>query len=162
MRYSWRRPNPFFLPALARPTPLFIYHAGPLPQAVPRAATPIPRRSTATVKAAEAARLGPLHFATTTCYQNDNPDLPTLQPWVCRHRPPSERFVFVRNPYFHRVDPHRPPASLYRPRSCIDVVDAKLIPVKTGAGETDLQARGLVFQNYTFLKQGEKRSGLIV
>ena len=42
-----------------------------------------------------------------------------------------------------------------------DVVDDKLIPIKTGAGETDLQSRGLFFKNYTFLKESEKRSGLI-
>ena len=41
-----------------------------------------------------------------------------------------------------------------------DVVDDKLIPVKTGAGETDLQSRGLFFKHYTFLKESEARSHL--
>jgi peptide/nickel transport system substrate-binding protein len=39
----------------------------------------------------------------------------------------------------------------------VDISDAALIPFKTGAGETDLQARFLRFDNYTFLKVGEKR-----
>ena len=42
----------------------------------------------------------------------------------------------------------------------LDVVDNKLVPIKTGAGETDLQARGLFFKHYTFLKESEQRSGL--
>ena len=37
-------------------------------------------------------------------YRNDNPDLPTLEPWMLMTQPPSSRFVFDRNPYFHRVD----------------------------------------------------------
>ena len=40
----------------------------------------------------------------------------------------------------------------------LDIADSKLIPVKTGAGETDLQARDLCFDNYTFLKESEARS----
>jgi len=39
------------------------------------------------------------------------------------------------------------------------VADSKLIPAKTGAGEADLQARDISFNNYTFLKQGEKVNG---
>jgi peptide/nickel transport system substrate-binding protein len=39
----------------------------------------------------------------------------------------------------------------------VDIADSKLIPTKTGAGETDLQARYIRFDNYTFLKVGEKR-----
>ena len=39
------------------------------------------------------------------------------------------------------------------------VADSKLIAAKTGAGEADLQARDISFNNYTFLKQGEKVNG---
>ena len=35
------------------------------------------------------------------------------------------------------------------------------VPIKTGAGETDLQARGLFFKDYTFLKQSQDRNGLV-
>src|SRR4051794_5846774 len=70
---------------------------------------------------------------------------------------PAERFVAVRNPYFHRVDQggRQPP---YIDRFVIQVIDPKLIPIKAGAGETDLQARGLDFKHYTFLKESESRS----
>ena len=40
------------------------------------------------------------------------------------------------------------------------MVDGKLIPIKTGAGEIDLQARRLVFKDYTFLRESEPRNGL--
>jgi peptide/nickel transport system substrate-binding protein len=40
----------------------------------------------------------------------------------------------------------------------INVSDDKLIPAKAGAGDVDLQARNLVFDNYTFLKQNAKRN----
>jgi len=63
--------------------------------------------------------------------------------------------VAVRNPYFHRVDA----AGLQLPyidRIVLQVAEGKLIPAKTGAGESDLQARDIQFNNYTFLKKGEK------
>jgi hypothetical protein len=37
-------------------------------------------------------------------YANDNVDLPTLNPWVNTTPSPAQRFVFVRNPYYHRID----------------------------------------------------------
>ena len=42
------------------------------------------------------------------------------------------------------------------------MVSPRLIPVKSAAGEADLQARGLSFENYTILKQGESRNGFHV
>ena len=58
VRYSWSKPNPFFLPALAGATPTVHLHAGPLPQAVPREATPIPTSSRPWSQEAPGARLG--------------------------------------------------------------------------------------------------------
>ena len=39
----------------------------------------------------------------------------------------------------------------------MSVAAAGVIPLKTGAGESDFQARGIAFNNYTFLKEAEKR-----
>jgi peptide/nickel transport system substrate-binding protein len=36
-------------------------------------------------------------------YGNSNVDMPTLNPWVLTTVPPAS-FVFVRNPYYHRID----------------------------------------------------------
>jgi peptide/nickel transport system substrate-binding protein len=88
-------------------------------------------------------------------YQFDNPALPTLQPWMNITKPPADRFVAARNPYFHRVDANGRQLP-YIDRIVLAVAEGKLIPAKTGAGESDLQARDIQFNNYTFLKKGEK------
>jgi len=69
---------------------------------------------------------------------------------------PATRFVGVRNPYFHRVDPEGRQLP-YIDEVALTVADGKLIPAKAGSGEADLQARNLNFSDYTFLKSGEKR-----
>ena len=63
----------------------------------------------------------------------------------------------MRNPYFHRVDPAGRQLP-YIDRVVINLADEKLVPAKTGAGDVDLQARYLRFDDYTFLKRNEKRS----
>jgi peptide/nickel transport system substrate-binding protein len=159
VRYSWSKPNPFFLPALARATPMFIYMpAHYLKQFHEKYADP--KKLAAMIQETQARDWAQLHGRHDDMYKFDNPDLPTLQPWRLTTRPPAERFVFERNPYFYRVDSTGQQLP-YIDRVVFDVVSEKLIPVKTGAGETDLQSRGLFFKNYTFLKESEKRSGLI-
>jgi peptide/nickel transport system substrate-binding protein len=88
-------------------------------------------------------------------YQNDNPQLPTLQPWMSATADSSaSRHLFVRNPYYHRVDAR----GLQLPY--IDVVEmsvvgAGLVAAKSNAGQADLQARGLDFRDVSILKKGE-------
>ena len=157
VRYAWVRPNPFFLPALAgaRPEPLYApahylraFHARYADEdALNRLAKEEGKRNWAAV-----------HTSRFRPYKNTNPELPTLQPWVNTTFPPSQRFVSVRNPWFHRVDANGRQLP-YIDRVVMNISDGKLIPAKTGAGESDLQARHLTFNDYTFLKQGEKRNG---
>ena len=157
VRYTWARPNPFFLPALAgaRPEPLYApahylraFHAGyASEEALNQRARDEGKRNWAA-----------LHTSRFRPYQNTNPDLPSLQPWVVTTAPPSQRYVFVRNPYFHRVDTNGRQLP-YIDRVVMNISDGKLIPAKTGAGESDLQARYLTFDDYTFLKQSEARNG---
>jgi peptide/nickel transport system substrate-binding protein len=99
-----------------------------------------------------------VHNRADNLYESDNPELPTLQPWMNSTKPPADRFVAVRNPYFHRIDANGLQLP-YIDRFVLAVADPKLIPAKTGAGEADLQARDVHFNNYTFLKQGEKQNG---
>jgi len=158
VRYSWSKPNPFFLPALAGARPMFIYMpAHYLKQFHEKYADP--DELAAKVQAANARDWAQLHGRMDEMYDMSNPDLPTLQPWVPTTRPPSTRFVFERNPHYHRVDPEGQQLP-YLDRVVLEVVDGKLIPIKTGAGETDLQFRGLFFKHYTFLKESEARSDL--
>jgi peptide/nickel transport system substrate-binding protein len=158
VRYSWSKPNPFFLPALAGATPTFIYMpAHYLRQFHEKYADP--DQLAAKVQEAQARDWAQLHGRKDGMYAFDNPDLPTLQPWRPTTPAPATRFVFDRNEYFHRVDPNGQQLP-YIDRVVLDVVDDKLIPVKTGAGETDLQSRGLFFKHYTFLKESQARSHL--
>ena len=158
VRYAWSKPNPFFLPALAGARPLFIYApAHYLKQFHESYADP--QALARLVEADRARDWAQLHGRRDDLYRFDNPDLPTLQPWRLRTRPPAIRFVAERNPHFHRVDTAGRQLP-YIDRVALEVVDEKLIPVKTGVGETDLQARGLVFKDYTFLKESEAHNDL--
>lgn len=157
VRYAWSHPNPFFLPMLAGAKPVEIYApAHYLKQFNPRYADPVELKQR--VEEAHLKNWQQLHNRMDNLTEFDNPSLPTLQPWIPTTRPPAERFVFVRNPYFHRVDGNGRQLP-YIDRVVMTLADAKIIPVKTGAGESDLQARYLRFDNYTFLKQAEKRNG---
>ncbi len=157
VRYSWSRPNPFFLPMLAGAKPVEIYApAHYLRQFHPRYTDPETLRRR--VEAARQKSWQQLHNRMDNLTEFDNPDLPTLQPWVPATAPPAERFVFVRNPFFHRVDPAGRQLP-YLDRVVMTIADSRIIPAKTGAGESDLQARYLRFDNYTFLTQGATRNG---
>ena len=157
VRYTWPRPNPLFLPALAGAYPLYIYApAHYLKQFHEKYADKA--TLAALVKKANARNWASLHTKLDNAYRNDNPKLPTLQPWVLMTKPPAERIVFERNPYYYRVDGagHQLP---YIDRVVFSIADSKIIPAKTGAGESDLQARYLRFDDYTFLKAGEAENG---
>ena len=160
VRYSWSKPNPFFLPALAGAAPLYIYRPAHYLKAF-HARYADPARLARLVKKAGVRNWAALHHRRDRQYRNDNPALPTLQPWVAVTRAPSERFIFRRNPYYHRVDPEGRQLP-YIDRVTVDIVASSIIPAKTGAGDADLQARGLRFDNYTFLKQAEKRNDYTV
>ena len=160
LRFSWDEPNPQFLPALAGPSPLYLFRpAHYLKQFHPRYIGA--DKANALAKQAGSRNWAGLHQKRDDQFRFDNPDLPTLEPWISTTAPPSTRFVFVRNPYFHRVDPAGRQLP-YIDRVVVGITDDKLIPAKTGAGDADLQARYLRFDNYTFLKQGEKRNGYTV
>jgi len=91
-----------FLPRLAGASPLFIYR----PAQYLKKFNPKYNK-----KVAEAEKSGTskrswaaVHNREDNMYQFDNPQLPTLQPWMNTSKPPADRFVALRNPYFHRVD----------------------------------------------------------
>ena len=157
VRYSWSRPNPEFLPALAGARPLYLYRPAHYLKKV-HAGYCDPAELEKLVKDGHQRNWAALHNKLDNMYKFDNPALPTLQPWMVVTEPPSDRFVYRRNPYYHRVDPEG------RQLPYIDEVDFQiaapgLIPAKTGAGESALQARYLSFDDYTFLRQSETRSG---
>ncbi|MCZ6481799.1 MAG: ABC transporter substrate-binding protein, partial [Alphaproteobacteria bacterium] len=154
VRYSWSSPNPYFLPAIAGARPLFIYRpAHYLKQFHARYADEAELK--AKVEEASQRNWAGLHHRKDRAYRFDNVDLPSLQPWINTTRPPADRFVFVRNPYYYRVDSAGRQLP-YIDKVIINIADNSLIPAKTGFGESDLQARYIRFDHYTFLKKGEK------
>ncbi len=160
VRYTWDAPNPLFLPALAGARPLDIYSASAyLKQFHAKYADPSTLE--AEVKKEKVKNWQSLQIRKGRSYRFENPDLPTLQPWTNTTYAPSNRFVFVRNPYYHRVDQNG--AQLpYVDQVVINIAESSIIPAKTGSGESDLQERYLSFGDYTFLKAGEKRNNYTV
>ncbi|MBL8659923.1 MAG: ABC transporter substrate-binding protein [Rhodospirillales bacterium] len=160
VRYTWDAPNFDFLPALAGSRPEYIYLPAHYLKAF-HVRYAEGRALDEQVRAAGQRDWTALFYNKGRPYQNDNPDLPSLEPWVLQTPPPSSRFVFVRNPYFHRVDPEGRQLP-YIDQVSFSVVNASLIPVKTASGDADLQARGLSFQNIAVLKQGQQRNNFDV
>jgi peptide/nickel transport system substrate-binding protein len=157
VRYSWKTRNPMFLPALAAPAPLMIYRPAHYLKQFHARYADAAVLSTA-VKAEKLHDWSALHTRRQRFRRPENPDLPTLDPWRNTSAPPTQRYVFERNPYYHRVD------SLgrqlpYIDRIVMEIAADEVIPAKTGAGESDLQARYIHFDNYTFLKRAEADNG---
>jgi peptide/nickel transport system substrate-binding protein len=156
VRYSWEQPNPLFLPALAGADPLYIYcPAHYLKQFNEKYADKA--KLAALVKKMRVHNWAALHNRMNAMYRDDNPKLPSLQPWVLKNKPPAEQLVFERNPYYYRVDTagHQLP---YIDQVTLSIADSRIIPAKTAAGESDLQARYLSFDDYTFLRRNEERN----
>jgi len=157
VRFTWAMPNPFFLPRLAGASPLFIYRPKHyLSQA--HADYADPETLKAKLRERRTRNWASLHNRLDNMYRFDNPELPTLQPWINRSRPPATRFLAERNPFFHRVDENGLQLP-YLDRVVMIVSDGKLIAAKAGTGEVDLQARNLAFNNLTFLRENEENAG---
>ncbi|MGF1453916.1 MAG: ABC transporter substrate-binding protein [Alphaproteobacteria bacterium] len=153
VRFSWESPNPKFLTLLAQTRPPFIYRPAHYMRRF-HVDYAEPEALAAQIAEAKVKNWAQLHNRLDNLYKFDNPDLPTLQPWRPTTRPPAQRFVFERNPHYHRVDVngvHLP----YIDRVVMDVVDSRLIAARTQAGRVDLQSRGLGFSDIAVLKRGE-------
>lgn len=155
IRYTWSRPNPVFLPALAGAQPTYIYMpSGYLKQFHKDHADPVTLH--ARVRHAHVRDWGALHERMSRMYRPENPALPTLDPWRNVTPLPAEQFTFQRNPYFHRIDQNGRQLP-YVDEVTMTIGTNSLVPAKTAAGEADLQARYIRFDNYTFLKEASKR-----
>lgn len=154
VRYTWDRPNPMFLPALAAPRDPLIYRPAHYlkpfhPRYVGKDA------AEAAAKAQKLRSWAALHNKLDDNYELMNPDCPTLQAWVPRTRSPATRFAFERNRSYHRVDTAGTQLP-YIDRIVMDVASSGLMVAKTNAGEADLMFRGLTMPDIPSLKEGEK------
>jgi len=160
VRYTWEDPNPLFLPALAGARPLDIYSASAyLKQFHAKYADA--DKLAAEVEKEKVKDWTKLQIRKGRSYRFENPDLPTLQPWQNKTFSPATRYVFERNPYYHRVDQTGVQLP-YVDQVVINIAESSIIAAKTGSGEADLQERYLGFADYTFLKEGEKRNDYTV
>ncbi len=155
-RYTWSKPNPSFLPALAAPSPLYIYRPAHYMKQFHETYADKDELAKK-VEENDARDWTALHTRKQRQRRPENPALPTLQAWRNTTPPPSTRFVFERNPYFHRIDPNGQQLP-YIDRLIMSVVSKDVIAAKAGTGEADLQARYLQFSDVPYLKRGEKKN----
>lgn len=154
VQYRWQQPNPYFLPALAGAKALYIYAPGHYLKQFHKNYVKAEALEKMIADLGKRNWMG-VYLKNSKLDRQTNPALPTLQPWVNTTKPPSERFLFKRNPYYHRIDENGKQLP-YLDQVIINVVSASLVAAKSGAGESDLQARQIRLDDYTFLKAGEK------
>ena len=157
IRYSWAKPNPHFIESQARAAPLFLFRPAHYLKTLHGKYTP----EEEILKLHKGSRWANVFRRQDAMYGNSNVDMPTLNPWVLTTVPPAQRFVFVRNPYFHRID-QKGQQLPYIDDVIMTVVAANLVPAKAGLGEADLQSRYLNMRDYTFLQKSAKQSGVKV
>ncbi|MDW4499701.1 ABC transporter substrate-binding protein [Sulfitobacter sp. D35] len=154
---EWKGQNPNFLQLLAQAAPPFIYRPAHYLRKY-HAEFADPDQLAEAVSKARVRSWAALHNGLDDLYKFDDPELPTLQPWMIGSAGTSSRQLFVRNPYFHRVD-KRGMQLPYIDIVEMSIVGAGLVAAKTNAGESDLQARGLDFPDIAILKKGEADGG---
>ncbi|HUS97871.1 MAG TPA: ABC transporter substrate-binding protein, partial [Hyphomicrobiaceae bacterium] len=155
VRYTWPTPNPYFLPALAGTRALYIFAPSHYLRQFHEkyaAAEKLKKQ----VEAENVKDWAALFRDKSDQVMPTNTKLPSLEAWVNTTAPPSTLYRFKRNPYFHRIDTAGRQLP-YINQVTLAIGSTSLIPAKTGSGDSDLQGRYLLFDNYTFLKAAEKR-----
>src|SRR4030095_9390815 len=107
IKFTWDKPNPYFIESQARAAPLFLFRpAHYLKKFHAKYTTP-----EEIAKSGKGGQAGgnwvQIYRRLDVMYANDNVDLPSLNPWTNTTASPAQRYVFVRNPYYHRIDETR-------------------------------------------------------
>ncbi|HEY6984294.1 ABC transporter substrate-binding protein [Reyranella sp.] len=160
IRYTWDKPNPYFIASQARAAPLWLFRPSHYLKKFHIKYTPADEIAKA-ARGGQGGNWVQIHRSVDTMYYDSNPDLPTLNPWMQTTAPPAQRFVYDRNPYYYRVD-EKGCQLPYFDRVVFTVVAANLVPAKAGLGESDLQCRYLNMRDYTFLRKSSKTSNVEV
>ena len=88
VRYTWHKPNPNFLPRQAGASPLFIYRPAHYLKKFHKKYSEKARQGRGRRNGAK-RKWSAVHNRADNLYEFDNPDLPTLQPWMnTTGRPP--------------------------------------------------------------------------
>jgi peptide/nickel transport system substrate-binding protein len=161
IKYSWDRPNPYFIESQARAAPLFLFRPAHYLKKFHAKYTD-PAEINKSAKGGQAGGSWvQIYRRFDVMFSNDNVDLPSLNPWISTTPSPAQRFVFARNPFYHRID-EKGQQLPYADRIIFTVAAANLIPAKAGLGEADLQSRYLSMRDYTFLQMSARNSGVHV
>ena len=154
IRFEWSAPNPRFLPALAQARPPFIYRPSHFMKQYHEAYTDKDALADM-LRRTRSRNWAQLHNKLDNMYDFDNPELPTLQPWINTTEPNGQRYILARNPYYHRVDAKGVQLP-YIDEVEAEIAAAGLVASKVTLGEADLQIRTLTFSDAPVLKKGEK------
>ena len=155
--YEWDNPNPNFLQSLAQARPPFIFRPSEFLKKY-HADYADPEQLAFEVNDARVKSWAALHNRRDNMYKFDNHELPTLQPWMNSTSGKKIRHLFVRNPYYHRIDENGVQLP-YIDVVEMEIVSGGLVAAKSNAGEADLQARGLGFRDISILRKGEADGG---
>ncbi|MEM7424016.1 MAG: ABC transporter substrate-binding protein, partial [Pseudomonadota bacterium] len=159
IEYRWHKPNPQFLPALARARPVYIYRPSKYLKKY-HANYEDPAKLEERVAASSKKTWAALHNRKDNQYKNDNPKLPVLQPWVNQNKKNSQRYTLERNPYFHKIDSNGRQLP-YLDRVELEIAASGLIPLKASKGEATLQIRSLGFADAPVLKKKQSEGGFV-
>ncbi|MEM7743314.1 MAG: ABC transporter substrate-binding protein [Pseudomonadota bacterium] len=155
--YSWPKPNPAFLPALAKARPMYIYRPAHYLKPFHLAYAEAPALNML-IETSSKKTWASLHNSMDDLYKANNPKLPVLQPWVNTMKKNSQRYVLVRNPFYHRIDTNGLQLP-YADAVELEIASSGLIPLKASQGEASLQIRSLGFADAPVLKSKEKEKG---
>ncbi|MEM7236347.1 MAG: ABC transporter substrate-binding protein [Pseudomonadota bacterium] len=154
--YQWDAPNPRFLPALAQARPVYIYRPAHFLKTYHTGYADLEELKE---KMGEKYRTwAELHNRKDNLYKFDNPKLPVLQPWYNTSKKNGQRYVLVRNPFYHRIDRNGMQLP-YIDQIELEVAASGLIPLKASNGEANLQTRSLGFADAPVLKQNQDEFG---
>jgi peptide/nickel transport system substrate-binding protein len=161
IKYSWDNPNPYFIESQARAAPLFLFRPAHYLKKFHAKYTNPEEIAKAGKGGQQGGSWVQIYRRLDVMYANDNTDLPSLNPWVNTTASPAQRYVFVRNPYYHRID-EKGQQLPYIDKVIFTQAATNLVPAKAGLGEADLQPRYLNMRDYTFLQKSAKGSGVEV
>jgi len=87
-----------------------------------------------------------------------NPDLPSIWPWIYRTERPTPPQVFVRNPYYFAVDAAGNQLP-YIDRLQFEVKDQEMMTIAVANGQATMQDRNLDFSDYTEFMSRRESAG---
>src|SRR5260370_3522624 len=161
IKYSWDKPNPYFIESQARAAPLFLFRPAHYLRKFHAKYTDPAEINKSAKGGEQGGSWVQIYRRLDVMYANDNIDLPSLNPWVNTTPSPAQRYVFARNPFYHRID-EKGQQLPYIDRVILTLAATNLVPAKAGLGEADLQPRYLNMRDYTFLQKSAKNSGVEV